>query len=653
MKKTIASIIAGLLLLGNAYAQYQPNDWWTANPAPHAANPKYASEDAVILKDSRYIEYIPDAKNGIVISTVNHRIIKVLTTVGVEAFNKVYIGKRPEQSMEVKARVISPSGKVTELPADKIFEVEEEGRTYKKFALEGVEKGSEIEYLYKQEKDLSLFGYEVYSSKIAPILSASCTIVIPQHLVFTVKGYNGFALEADTALAEKRIYHATATNIQVIENEKYSMPDAFAAHIQYKLSYNLDKGGKDQRLYTWNELAKSVMRNYTTVTDKEDKAVADFLKKLKTPEGAGDEQQIVTLEDYIKSNISVSQMAVGDEAEIIEKIVKNKVASEAGITRLFALCLDARGIAYQLVFPAKRNEIPLDEKLENYRLIDDALFFFPATKQFLAPAHLGLRYPYILPEWAATRGLFLRTVNLNGMRSAFASFDTIPILPYEKSAHNMEISMRFHESLDSIIMQSKQIFTGYGALSYRPAFNFMSKEDANDLAKEMMKSVSKSENIRNLKISNSAMTNVLPNKPLEVEGEIASETLVERAGNKLLVKLGEAIGPQVEMYQERPRQLPVVIDYPHALDRKIVFEIPNGYTVKNPGDLNISVKGDAPYAESMGFVSGYNLQGNKLTIEVHEYYKDVTYPLSVFESFKKVINAAADFNKITLVLEKQ
>jgi hypothetical protein len=55
---------------------------------------------------------------------------------------------------------------------------------------------------------------------------------------------------------------------------------------------------------------------------------------------------------------------------------------------------------------------------------------------------------------------------------------------------------------------------------------------------------------------------------------------------------------------------------------------------------------------TMGFSSEYKLEGNRLKVHVMEQYRRVTYPLSEYEDFKKVINASADFNKIVLVLEK-
>ena len=55
----------------------------------------------------------------------------------------------------------------------------------------------------------------------------------------------------------------------------------------------------------------------------------------------------------------------------------------------------------------------------------------------------------------------------------------------------------------------------------------------------------------------------------------------------------------------------------------------------------------------MGFVSSYKEEGNKVIIDVVESYAKLYYPISQFEDFKKVINDAADINKVVLVLEEK
>jgi hypothetical protein len=52
------------------------------------------------------------------------------------------------------------------------------------------------------------------------------------------------------------------------------------------------------------------------------------------------------------------------------------------------------------------------------------------------------------------------------------------------------------------------------------------------------------------------------------------------------------------------------------------------------------------------FVSDYTENGNEVKVKIDEYYKELYAPLHRYEDFRKVINAAADFNKVTLVLIK-
>jgi hypothetical protein len=49
----------------------------------------------------------------------------------------------------------------------------------------------------------------------------------------------------------------------------------------------------------------------------------------------------------------------------------------------------------------------------------------------------------------------------------------------------------------------------------------------------------------------------------------------------------------------------------------------------------------------MGFESSYKQEGNIIKVRVMEQYRKVQYPIAQYEDFKKIINAAADFNKVT------
>jgi hypothetical protein len=131
--------------------------------------------------------------------------------------------------------------------------------------------------------------------------------------------------------------------------------------------------------------------------------------------------------------------------------------------------------------------------------------------------------------------------------------------------------------------------------------------------------------------------------------DLSLKSFLERVNNRVLVKVGELIGPQTEMYNERPRQHPIDIGNVHSYTRVIKLQIPDGYRLAGQETLKRNVafaNGD------MGFVSNYKLEGKVLTITVEEFYKKIQLPISAYAEFQKVINAAADFNKVTIILEK-
>ena len=141
--------------------------------------------------------------------------------------------------------------------------------------------------------------------------------------------------------------------------------------------------------------------------------------------------------------------------------------------------------------------------------------------------------------------------------------------------------------------------------------------------------------------------------PLIVKAQFESYTLIEKAGNKIIYKIGDVIAEQKEMYQERERQTDVENNYNRSYYREINFQIPDGYIIKNPEPLDMNYVYERDGEKIYLFISRYELNNDKLKIVVDEYYKEIYCDKEYFEEFRKVVNAAADFNKIVLVLEKQ
>ena len=138
---------------------------------------------------------------------------------------------------------------------------------------------------------------------------------------------------------------------------------------------------------------------------------------------------------------------------------------------------------------------------------------------------------------------------------------------------------------------------------------------------------------------------------MKFEVDLESDAFTEKAGRKYLFKVGELIGRQIQMYQEKERKLTLVDDYKRSYFRTINIRIPKGYKVVNLDDLNIENSYEKDGEELLSFKSNYKIIDGVLSITADEHYRINIIDKSIFEDYRKVINSAADFNKITLVLE--
>ncbi len=512
-----------ILLLSSITASAQNFDYktlqvsWQQKPVLHPVSPQFKSSAAVIVSDERVIEYRVE-KEDIMVYNSTHKIIHINDDKGIETYNKVYIPVyRNAEISDIKARTILSNGKVIELAPGKIKEIEEEGRKYKLFAMEGLEKNAEVEYSYTVKTAFEVFGTEIFQGSITPSEKIKFVLITPGHLRFEAKGYNGVNVSKDSLMDERRVIVGYDENIKELDDEKYSQRDRYLKRVEYKLSYNLS-AGPDVRLYTWKEFAKRVYTNYSTRTKREDKAVNNLFSKMNVPASGSEQDKVAFIEDYLKQNLNIDRDISSNSDDPIEEAISRKATNHAGIARLFFAVLEKAAINFQLVFPSDRSSFPLDNEFENWNRADDILFYFPSLKKFIDPVRVEYRYPYIPSSLAGTRGIFLKAVNLGEVKSAIASFGNIELEPFKDQAHNMDAVIRFNASLDTLYIQNRQIFKGYGAAPYRPIYNFTDKKQQDEATKEIIKSVAKSTDISDIKIENAALTDYTSNKPLIIGG---------------------------------------------------------------------------------------------------------------------------------------
>jgi len=650
MKLTLKKLLLPLLLTTGTPALFAQTYHWSDNPKPEAVPDSFKKDPAVFLLEKRVIKYVPREKgDDIDVYRTVHRIVKLLDDKGVEYFNKMTLSPGAGASIvEVKGRTIKENGKVIVLKQDQIkSKSNENGDIQYHLAFEGVDKGDEVEMYYIEKRSFSLFGMEMMQVGL-PVAHASFELEIPAFWTFETKGYNGFPTAKDSTVNKRKTYTADQYNIRALEEETYSDLTPNLQREEYRFSAT---GESKSGLYTWNDLAKRIYEENYAFSEKELKAVTKFLAPLDLDSKPGEEEKIKAIEAAIKKNVVYDEALQGDQYYNLAFTLEKKTTSESGLIRLFVAALQTAGIKHQLGLTSNRFEIPLDEKFANWRRPDIYLFYFPGTKEYLAPVSSTFRYPMIPSATRENTALFCKTTTVGNLTTAWAEMRKIPALDYHKSNNFLDADIRFESGSMTPLVQLKQGFNGYSAVGMREALTLITKDKEKELVQSLSGGVAeKPEHIVTYSFNNAGLEHYSDNKPAEINCEIRAEQLMETAGNKWLFKVGDVIGPQQEMYTDKERKLPISFPYPHSLIREITIHIPEGYKVSNPSVVNMDVQLESAH---MGFISGYTMDGDKMIIKINEFYGKDALPASEIEPFRKVINASADFNKVTLILEKK
>lgn len=654
-------MLFGLLLMaGTLAAQSLPAELkysrydWDAKRKPLPVPEAESKEPAIVLRDFSAQEYLyVGPAQDLRLFTIDHRIVRVNATDAIEQFNKIVVPLQDgAKLLFLKARTLRPGGGITEVNQGNIKELKDEDGTrgYKVFAVEGVEKGGEIEYLYALEREPRMFGRERMQSGM-PQHDVAVELISPESLKYEARLYNapaGTPQPRDTVQAGKRVTRVAFAQLPAAHPEAFAEVTAQLTRLEYKLAYNTARGSG--RLFTWADAARFIHEQTYTFSKDEQKAVTRLIKDLKLPTTGDPAERIRQTELAVKTAYTLAQSAERD----LVTIIKTRTAGETGFTRLFAAIFRQMGIDTELVVTCDRTEGAFDGKFDTWNYLDHYLFRFPVTGQYMAPGQITFRYGMIPAEWSATEGLFIKTVTLGQTESAVGVVKEIPALSAEQSANDHDIRVRFAPDLGHAIVDFHQTLSGYHCQPFQPLYLLIPEDKRTELLHELVKSSVPDATFQQVKASNVEANRNPLDHPFTIDATVESVGLLTKAGNRYLFKVGELIGPQSELYQTEARQFDVENDHNRRYNRTISFELPAGYRVRNLPDLNIAAHagGDAE-SPVYHFRSQYTQAGNKVTVTITEAYTQIRWPKKDFEAYRNVINAAANFNKVVLVLEKE
>ncbi|WP_035567767.1 DUF3857 domain-containing protein [Hymenobacter sp. IS2118] len=652
--------LAGLLLIAAAApAQTLPPDlvntaynWDQKRTQRLPVSTAEAALPAIVLRDFTSLEYYYDkASKDMRFFATEHRIVRVNTSDGIEQYNKIVVPVLESGApVAVRARTISPRGEVREVKAADMKELKDQegGRGFRVFAVDGVEKGSEIEYYYTRERPFNHFGNEILQSGTAAH-DVIFELISPSALTFEARVYNGPAVTVDTALADHRVLRLAQKSVPALREEAFANVAAQRMRVEYKLAYVANKGSIRQ--FTWADASVFLHRNITALSKEDVKAVAKVLAAARLPTAGPLAERIAAAENYVKLNFNLDEAASGQLAQV----VATHNAPEGGFTRLLAAIYHTLGIDFEIVVTSGREAEPFDGSFDTWNYLNHFALYFPGTRQFLAPGRPECRYGMLPAAWTASPGLFIKSVKLGTTESAVGKVKEIPALNAEQSPHDIDVTVTFSPDLDNSTLQLRQTMGGYPALQIQPYWSLIPEAKRVVLMQELQKSVvADAINFQKLAVRNVERGLNPLEKPFIIESQLESASLLDKAGPRYLFKIGTLLGPQTELYQKEERQFDIENDNNRRYLRTIRFEVPAGYTVRNLKDLNVDVRaGGSATQPDFDFQSSYVQEGQAITVTVSENYRQVRWPKADFEAFRAVVNASANFNKVVLVLDKK
>ena len=641
-----------LIISFSLQAQNEPfylNYQWETNPNYQVEE---SDKDMIALKDKVVTEFYFESQE-LVEYYLEHKIIWLNSDDRIEEYNKVYLPYSNNASLLVnKARVLKKNGDILELDASKILtaENEETGRKYKYFAFEGIEKGSFIEYYYVEKKIPEYQGARFDVQNDYDKLQVEFDLYAPSNLVFNFKSFNKVPKVVQDDLSKEKLHwQFIAKNVKGIDQEEKAPYAAALGFIIYKLNTNTYN---NSIITSYKNVANNLYDYYYSAYDEETtKQNNQFAKQMKIKENMDEERKARKIDLYIKENIFLSETN-GSNLKELKNVLSNKTANETGIIKLYVALFQKFDITHEMVLTTNRLKLKFDQEFEATNFLQEFLFYFPALKKYLSPSKFGTRFGFPPPYFMDNYGLFVTGYHIEGKKKAFAEIKYIEGIKAKYSTDEMLVTVRFDEddfTKNNIKLDRK--IDGYYAMNIQPFMDLIQPDRKNDIIDDAFaKSLDKNGVILDREIINEDPS-LFGVKPFELKFDIDSEDYVEKAGNKFLFKLGNLIGPQIEMYQEKKRTLPLEAEFNRSYFRTLKVILPEGYKVSNLEDIVIKNVHSKDGKDIFVFDSHYTLEGNVLTVTADEHYRESIVAPEIYEAYRKVINSAADFNKVTLILE--
>jgi len=624
---------------------------WEKDPVLTELPDSLADEPEVVVSDKLYHVYSYFGADLFKHTTV-HKKIRVNSDDAIQSNNKVYIPLAISYGIygiiDARARVITPSGEVIKFDSTNIQYSEggEDRPEHKYFAIDGVENGSDIEYIY------TILSYEfptgTFVSLQENIIKRNTEFVLacPHDLVFAFKSYNNCpeAVE-DTLYADSsfNVYRVGADVFPKLLEEEYS---SYQLEVQ-KVAYKLDKvksTGKNN-LISFDNVTVNYYKSLTDLSKKDKKLVSKYIKSSGASKTTDKEEQIKLFESYIKQNT----LQLGGNASSISKMSKDGYMNSEGRMKIFIEALDQLAIDFQIILTSDNDDAVFDVDFQHMGVLRNAFIYLPEYDRYICPDMDHLRYGFAPYHWTNQDGLFITPLKIGELNSAIGEIDFVPSVESSFSKDLIEIDVNLEDITSPILDIHRELY-GYHAQEYQGYYKDFDSEDQEEVDLEYITFPDVNATVLSYEVTGFESEDIGVN-PVVYDAKIESTTLIEKAREQYIFNVGKIIGEQIYLKDSLERQTNINIAFNSQQNKKITITIPEGYEASGMEGLNTEAKFELN-GKTTFFRSSYKVIGNKIEITIEEEYNHVYLDKSYFPEFKNVVNTASNFNNVSIFITK-
>ena len=641
--KNIVFIIILFTYTINSYSQYYKDYNWEKEPNIVDIAVDNINDSSVGIFEKTIVEFISGKfSNTIIKYETHHYQIKVLNDKDISRHSNIIIPMNEVINLvDIKVRIVNENGELSEFDSKTISKLDdfESSANFKTFHLAGVKNNSTIEVLYTLEKQYNIHGNKILQKSYS--IKKSEFLLIPGPTEGIIKTYGVDSKVKDTLIRTYPIKTIEIDDIPSIIDEEYATAIANRQRLSFQCP--LPDDNMNQEDY-WENIVSNInpvmfpknihpkiFKTSSELIQKNEKNVYNIANKI---------------DDYIKNHFTISE---NNNASLnnIDYILTNKTSNDFSIIQVYTQLLTAAGVNYEIVITANRYYNRFDSEFFDPNMLREFLIYFPEEKKYIAPNRLEYRIGEAPFDLLGNYGIYIDRL-LNFYFSEIIQSDK----SYSRIKRN--ITLDFERKFKKVIIDEYQEYSGHWATNNRSMLNFSDEKGLAAFEDYLTATGIANKKVLNYDIINGELFQKNYNTPFIVNSKISTESLTTKIENEYVVKIGNVIGMQSQLYEEIDRFHPIEITYPNQYDYRIVVKIPKGYIIEGLEGLIFNKN----YISLMGnkickFESNYEINDNELVISIQEFYKNLRYQKNRYNEFRDVINSASDFHNTSIKFIKK